>query len=226
MVRVVCRWGRGSVLNIPFRKFLQSHFPKLTTAVFHLAVNKPDYYCVLFTFIIHSSKTFWCITANDHFTSQSQKVCSAVIIGEGTAGTSRARVHRGFMGAGSDLIPSPLKELSAQAAREWGVPVSEVLQSSGDVTLGDVVSGHGGVGCGWGWGIEMVVSTWMSLWDPAQVWESFGKPAVSKQNGGSSQAGVGLGPAEMEGRGAKEDLQWCELLKTVSCSQGFQDPWR
>ena len=54
------------------------------------------------------------------------------------------------MGAGSDLIPSSLKELSAQAAREWGVPVPEVLQSCGDVALGDVISGHGGVGWGWG----------------------------------------------------------------------------
>lgn len=63
------------------------------------------------------------------------------------------------MGAGSDLIASSLKELSAQAAREWGVPVPEVLQGRGDVALGDVVSGQGGVGCGWGWGIEVVVST-------------------------------------------------------------------
>lgn len=40
MVMVVCRCGGENILNIPFRKFLQSHFVKLTTAVFYLAINK------------------------------------------------------------------------------------------------------------------------------------------------------------------------------------------
>lgn len=39
-VTVVCRWEGGNVLSIPFKKFLQSHFVKLTTVVFYLAINK------------------------------------------------------------------------------------------------------------------------------------------------------------------------------------------
>lgn len=40
MIMVVCRCGGGNILNIPFRKFLQSHFVKSTAAVFYLAINK------------------------------------------------------------------------------------------------------------------------------------------------------------------------------------------
>lgn len=40
MVMVVCKWEGGNVLNIPFKKLLQSHFVKLTTVVFCLAINK------------------------------------------------------------------------------------------------------------------------------------------------------------------------------------------
>lgn len=39
------------------------------------------------------------------------------------------------------------------------------------------------------------------------------------------QGGLGCSRDGRES-GAKEDLQWCELLKTLSCSRGFQDPWR
>jgi len=35
-----------------------------------------------------------------------------------------------------------------------GAPSLEVFRSRGDVALMDVVSGHGGVGCGWTWGAE------------------------------------------------------------------------
>lgn len=40
MVTVVCKWEGGNVLSIPFKKFLQSHFVKLTTVVLYLAINK------------------------------------------------------------------------------------------------------------------------------------------------------------------------------------------
>ena len=37
-------------------------------------------------------------------------------------------------------------------------PSLKVLKNHGDVALGDVVSGHGGVGWGWAWGILVVFS--------------------------------------------------------------------
>lgn len=39
-VTVVCELEGGNVLNIPFKKFLQSHFVKRTPMAFHLAINK------------------------------------------------------------------------------------------------------------------------------------------------------------------------------------------
>lgn len=39
-VTVVCEWEGGNVLNIPFKKFLQSHFVEWTPVVFHPAINK------------------------------------------------------------------------------------------------------------------------------------------------------------------------------------------
>ena len=46
------------------------------------------------------------------------------------------------------------KEWSAlySCPEQWGVSVPGVFQGCGDVALGDVVSGHGGMGWGWIWG--------------------------------------------------------------------------
>ena len=49
-----------------------------------------------------------------------------------------------------------LKEWSGSGTAAQGVvgsPSMEVLQNCGDVALRDVVSGHGGVGWDWAWGL-------------------------------------------------------------------------
>ena len=53
------------------------------------------------------------------------------------------------MDTGNDFFSKEWSAL-AQLPREWGVTISGGVQNCGDVALGDVVSGHGGVGRGWG----------------------------------------------------------------------------
>ena len=68
-------------------------------------------------------------------------------------------MHQGRFKLALGTISSPKSsDAVAQLLREVGEPPSlEVFKSFGDVALGDVVSGHGGVGWGWAW------ESWRSL---------------------------------------------------------------